>query len=212
MKYYHKIETVFNRDVDGTKNLVVGDWRDETVKFLSDCEWIFTEKVDGTNTVVYWDGHTVSFGGRTEKTQIPNELLEVLKATFGTNEAEELFEQTFGEKEVYLYGEGYGGKIQGGAGYGRETSFILFDVMIGGNYQEREWVEKTAKMFGVDAVPVVLVGTIQDGIDFVKMHHKSTLGNTDMEGVVGRPRVELLDRRGRRIIAKIKWKDFRCFA
>ena len=100
MKYYHKIETVFNRDVDGTKNLVVGDWRDETVKFLSDCEWIFTEKVDGTNTVVYWDGHTVSFGGRTEKTQIPNELLEVLKATFGTNEAEELFEQTFGEKEV----------------------------------------------------------------------------------------------------------------
>ena len=66
-------------------------------------------------------------------------------------------------------------------------------------------------MFGVDAVPVVLVGTIQDGIDFVKTHPKSTLGNTDMEGVVGRPRVELLDRRGRRIIAKIKWKDFRCF-
>ena len=83
--------------------------------------------------------------------------------------------------------------------------------MIGGNYQEREWVEKTAKMFGVEAVPVVLVGTIQDGIDFVKTHPKSTLGNTDMEGVVGRPRVELLDRRSRRIIAKIKWKDFRCF-
>ena len=211
MKYYHKIETVFNRDTDGTKNLIVGDWRDETVKFLSDCDWIFTEKVDGTNTIVYWDGHAVSFGGRTEKAQIPNELLDVLNATFGTNEAEELFEQAFGEKEVYLYGEGYGGKIQGGAGYGRETSFILFDVMINGNYQEREWVEKTARMFGVDVVPIVLIGTIQNGIDFVKTHPKSTLGNTDMEGVVGRPRVELLDRRGRRIIAKIKWRDFRCF-
>ena len=208
MRFYHKIETVYNRDIDGTKLLKVGDWRDPTVKYLANCKWNFTEKVDGTNIIVYWDGHAVSFGGRTERTDIPKELLEVLNNTFGTPEAEELFEQTFGEKEVYLYGEGYGGKIQGGAGYNKPTSFILFDVVVGGNYQERERVEKTAKMFGVDAVPVVLEGTLQDGIDFVMTHPKSVVGNTFMEGVVARPMVELLDRLGRRVIVKIKWQDF----
>lgn len=33
-----------------------------------------------------------------------------------------------------------------------------------------------------------------------------------MEGVVARPKVELKDRCGRRVIVKIKWKDFKDFA
>ena len=89
---------------------------------------------------------------------------------------------------------------------------MLFDVLIGDNYQPREMVEKTAKMFGIDVVPIVCEGTIQDGIDFVTSHPKSTMGTAMMEGVVGRPAVELRDRCGNRVIVKIKWKDFKHFA
>ena len=211
MQTYNKIETVFNRDIEGTKRLILGSYRNETVEYLKDNIWQFTEKIDGTNIRIHWDGHNVEFGGRTDKAQIPNHLLNKLQDLFGTLEAEELFEQTFGDKDVILFGEGYGAKIQNGGEYRSYVSFILFDVMINGNYQSREWVEQTAKMFGIDVVPIVLEGTIQDGIDYVMSHPHSTIGNAMMEGVVGRPKVEMNDRCGNRVIVKIKWEDFRHF-
>lgn len=212
MREYEKIETVFNRDIEGTKKLIPGSYRDETVEYLKDAMWDFTEKIDGTNIRIHWDGHCVTYGGRTERANIPVHLMQKLVELFGTPEAEELFEQTYGEKEVILFGEGYGAKIQGcGGNYRSDVSFILFDVLIGDNYQSREWVEKTAKMFGIEVVPIVCSGTIDDGIKFVMQHPKSTIGKAMMEGVVGRPRVELRDRRGKRVIVKIKWNDFKEF-
>ena len=212
MREYPKIETIFNRDTEGTKKLIFGTYRDETVKYLRFNDWQFTEKIDGTNISVEWDGHAVSFHGRTERAQIPKHLLEYLEKTFLTTEAEELFEQTYGDKNVILYGEGYGAKIQNGGNYRSDVSFILFDVLIGDNWQEREWVEKTAKMFGIDVVPVVFVGSLEEGIDYVMEHHPSTIGTAMMEGIVGRPMVEMRDRLGKRIIVKIKWEDFKEFA
>ena len=212
MREYPKIETIFSRDTEGTKKLIFGTYRDETVKYLRFNDWQFTEKIDGTNISVEWDGHAVSFHGRTERAQIPKHLLEYLEKTFLTTEAEELFEQTYGDKNVILYGEGYGAKIQNGGNYRSDVSFILFDVLIGDNWQEREWVEKTAKMFGIDVVPVVFVGSLEEGIDYVMEHHPSTIGTAMMEGIVGRPMVEMRDRLGKRIIVKIKWEDFKEFA
>lgn len=212
MKQYEKIETVFCRDTNGTKRLILNNYRNPTIAYLKDNIWLFTEKVDGTNIRVRWDGHKVEFGGRTDKAQIPGALLSKLNEMFMTTEAEELFEQTWGDKEVILFGEGYGPKIQNGGEYRSDVSFILFDVLVGDNYQEREWVEKTAQMFNIDVVPIVLTGTIQDGINYVMKHPKSTMGTAMMEGVVGRPMIELRDRRGKRVIVKIKWEDFKHFA
>ena len=65
-------------------------------------------------------------------------LLEYLNNKFINIETEELFEQKFGENDVILFGEGYGAKIQNGGLYRSDNSFILFDVMINGNYQNRE--------------------------------------------------------------------------
>ena len=208
MREYHKIETVFNRSTDGDKRLIWGDYRNETVEYLANNIWQFTEKIDGTNIRIHWDGHNVEIGGRTDRAQIPKHLMYYLGATFLTPEVEELFEQTYGEKDVMLFGEGYGAKIQNGGDYRSDVSFILFDVLIGDNWQSREWVEATAKMFGIDVVPIVLEGTIGDGIDYVMQHNNSTIGKAVMEGVVGRPKVEMKDRLGNRIIVKIKWKDF----
>lgn len=205
---YNKIETLFNRDMEGSKRLIEGQYRNETVEFLKDKLWEFTEKIDGTNIRIHWDGHKVNYGGRTERANIPAHLMNYLISIFGTNEAEELFEQTFGEKEVILFGEGYGAKIQNGGLYRSDVSFILFDVMIGNYYQPRNTVNELARAFGIDAVPVLFTGTLQEGVDYIKTKPKSTIGKADMEGLVARPKVELQDRCGNRIIVKIKVKDF----
>ena len=209
MKEYHKIKTIYERDTDGTKKLIEGKFRNETVEYLRHNVWEFTEKIDGTNIRVHWDGHTISFAGRTDKAQIPKHLMEYLNEVFLNNATEELFEQMFGEKEVILFGEGYGPKIQPvGSLYRPDASFILFDVMIDGIYLARGNVENIAGMLGVDVVPIVLKGTLYDAVDYIKTSPNSTIGSAPMEGVVGRPVVEVLDRCGDRVIVKIKVCDF----
>lgn len=205
---YHKIEGLFKRD-EQTKQLLEGTYRNETIEFLKDLTWQFTEKIDGTNIRIIWNGHKVEFRGRTDRAQITSALLNRLIELFGGEVNEQIFEQNFGDKQVMLVGEGYGAKIQGVGGlYRPDQDFILFDVMIGENYQSRETVNEVAKMFNLDVVPIVLEGTIQQGIDFVKAKPKSTIGTAPMEGLVGRPTVELQDRCGNRAIIKIKVSDF----
>lgn len=208
MTEYNKIETVYERDVDGTKKLVEGKFRNETVEFLANNTWEFTEKIDGTNIRIYWDGHRITFGGRTDKANIPAHLVNKLTEIFLNEETEQLFEQKFGEKEVILFGEGYGVKIQNGGEYRPDVGFILFDVLIDDIYLSRESVEDIAKAFALEIVPIVLRGTIQEAVDFVKTNPSSTIGKAKMEGVVGRPKVEMRDRRGNRVIVKIKYRDF----
>lgn len=206
---YNKIDTLYKRDMEGSKKLLEGEFRNPTVEFLKDNVWTFTEKIDGTNIRVYWDGHKVQFGGRTERAQIPSDLVNYLNSVFGTSEAEQIFEEKFGETEVILFGEGYGPKIQNGGLYRNDVSFIMFDALIAGNYQPRESVEDIAKAFGIDIVPVIFEGTIQEGVDFVKGNPDSTMGTAKMEGLVGRPKIEMRDRCGKRVIVKIKWEDFK---
>lgn len=208
MKKYHKIETVYERDTNGSKKLIEGKYRNEAVEFLANNDWAFTEKIDGTNIRIYWDGHRITFGGRTESSQIPSHLVNKLSKMFLNNETEELFEQKFGEKEVILFGEGYGVKIQNGRAYRSDVGFILFDVMINDNYQSRESVEDVAECFGLEIVPIIMHGTIQEAVNFVKTKPDSTIGTAKMEGLVGRPVVEMCDRCGNRVIVKIKACDF----
>ena len=208
MEEYHKIQTIFERD-EKTKKLVEGKFADKTVEFIKDLKWQFTEKIDGTNIRILWDGHKVRFGARTDDGQIPAILTNRLIELFAGEKNEQLFEQKFGETEVMLVGEGYGEKIQNGGLYRKGQDFILFDVKIAGNWQPRESVEDIARYFGIDAVPVVLEGTIQEGIDFVKSAPDSKIGTAKAEGVVGRPSVEMQDRCGNRLIVKIKVNDFK---
>lgn len=154
MRTYEKIETVFCRDTDGTKRLILNDFRNPTIAYLKNNTWVFTEKIDGTNIRIHWDGHKVEFGERTDKAQIPAHLLDKLNELFATTEVEELFEQTWGDKDVILFGEGYGPKIQNGGAYRDDVSFILFDVLVGDNYQEREWVERQRRCSALMLCPL----------------------------------------------------------
>lgn len=168
--------------------------------------------VHNTNIRIHWNGHKVEFGGRTDKAQIPVDLMNKLISLFGGTANEELFEQKFGETEVILFGEGFGPKIQKGGGlYRDKVDFILFDVLIGDNYQPRESVEDIANYFNLTTVPILFEGTLQEGVDFVKQHMNSIVAEheVEMEGLVARPKMELKNRVGKRIIVKIKWEDFK---
>ena len=57
MRKYEKIDTLFARDMEGTKKLMPGVFRDPTIEYLAHLDWDWTEKVDGTNIRIYWDGH-----------------------------------------------------------------------------------------------------------------------------------------------------------
>lgn len=210
MKEYHKIETLFERDMEGTKKLIEGKFRNECVEYLKDNQWIFTEKIDGTNVRVHWDGHTVIFGGRTDNAQMPTPLIQTLNKLFLGITNEQLFEQKFGETPVTLYGEGYGGKIQSGGAYVKEQDFILFDILIGDTFLKREDMEEIARAFGLKVVPIALIGTIQEAVDYVKAKPNSIIAqeSKESEGLVGTPLKRLTDFRGNRIIVKIKVCDF----
>ena len=82
MTKYNKIETLYKRNVNGDKKLIVGEFRNPTIEYLKDNKWEFTEKIDGTNISIVWDGFGITFHGRTEKAQIPSFLLDKLNNIF----------------------------------------------------------------------------------------------------------------------------------
>jgi hypothetical protein len=209
MRTYQKIPSPFKRHVDGPlrNQFIDGEWASPELEATAGVPWLFTEKFDGTNIRVGWDGHKVAFGGRTDAAQIQPEVQAYLDATF----LEELFEQKFGETEVTLYGEATGPKIQKvGRLYG-ETKFTLFDVNIHGMWLLRDSIEDVAAALGVGVVPIYMKGTIMDAIAHVRtgIISESMADDHLVEGLVGVTQAGLLDRRGERLIVKIKTRDFR---
>ena len=205
---YVKIPNIFKREEFGNNKLIEGMYATPELEYLKDANWIWTEKVDGTNIRVMWDGHNVTFGGRTDKAQIPAHLVNKLNELFGGTNKEEIFEQAFGENPVILFGEGFGEKIQKGGGLYGPVNFILFDVMISGMWLKRDAVEDITKSFGIEAVPIVGSGTLPEAVEYIRQHPKSMLRDAEMEGIVCRPEYELSDRRANRIIVKVKCRDF----
>ena len=205
---YTKIPNIFKREEFGRNRLIEGEYATSELEYLANVPWVWTEKVDGTNIRVIWDGHAVSFGGRTENAQIPAHLVNRLNDLFGGTNKEETFEQKFGETKVILFGEGFGEKIQKGGGLYGPVDFILFDVFCGGMWLKRDSVEDIANTFGIRTVPIVGTGTLPEAVEYVRQHPKSKLREAEMEGIVCRPVCELSDRRGNRLIVKVKCRDF----
>lgn len=214
MTEYHKIKTVFNRDPENMKFVLEGQWATPEFEYLADNEWVWTEKVDGTNIRVMWDGTSVTFGGKTDNAQLYMPLVQKLQETFDTSPSRKLFGEVFGvepETSVCLYGEGYGTKIQKGGGNYRAdgVDFVLFDVKVGDWWLQRKDVEDVAVKLGIKVVPIVGRGTLTEAVEMVKNGFNSQWGDFPAEGLVCRPATELNDRAGKRIVTKIKCRDFR---
>ena len=205
MPEYHKIQTVFKRDDKG--KIIRGDWTLPEFEYLSMNQWQLTEKVNGTNIRVEWDGR-ITFGGKTDRAQIPEQLLKRLEERFYPRLPQ--MEQIF-PTPATLYFEGYGPKIQSGGKYRNDQDIVLFDIKVGDWWLRRQDLEDVAGRLDLPIVPIVHTydGTLMDAISLVAHGFKSKWGNVQAEGVVAKPVAELRTRGGDRIIAKIKTKDFK---
>lgn len=216
MKVYHKIQSIYKRDpATKFKTFLEGEWSVDAFGILKNIDWTFTEKIDGTNIRIGFDGEQVNFGGRSDNADIPKPLLDYMTETFTPDS---IVDGLSGP--ATLVGEGYGGKIQKGSGYQESQKFILFDVFIEptednplGIWLEREAVESIAEGLDIPVVPIIHTGPLLDGVDICKNNEVKSLVSEDkdliIEGVVARPMYELRDRLGRRIITKIKLRDYR---
>lgn len=206
---YNKIPGPFKRDPQ-TNRVVRGLFTSPALEDLYTAPiWTFTEKIDGMNMRAIWDGHEVTFGGRTDKAVIPGDLLAEMERIF----TEEKFEQTFGENPVTVFGEGYGAGIQKGGGYREDKGFIGFDVAVNEKYLRREDARNVIEeAFGADfAQEITWAVTLQEAVEVVERGDLESAfpGIEEPEGVVGVTRSGLLDHRGNRIIVKVKGRDFR---
>ena len=207
MKEYNKIYSPFVRD-EVTNKLKKGEWSRPEFDYLQEKKWVATEKIDGTNIRIMWNGKDVVLGGKTDAAQLPSDLVTALQQQFMTLTQRQKFAEKFADKQVCFYGEGYGAGIQKGGGYRKDKGFILFDVMIDGSWLNIGNVLGIAESFGVQVVPTIMEGTLPELITFVETKPKSSFGDFEMEGVVARPEMVLLNNRGERLITKIKVKDF----
>ena len=196
------------RDPDNKyRTLLEGQFALPEFEYLADNQWVFTEKIDGTNTRAYWDCERVTFGGRTDKSQMPAFLFAKLQEMFPA----EKFARLYPETPMTLFGEGFGAGIQkGGGNYISDgVDFALFDVLIGQWWLCREDVEDIAQHLEIDVVPIVGRGTLFEAVEMAREGFRSKIGTQMAEGLVMRPTVELVTRTGKRVITKVKHKDFR---
>jgi hypothetical protein len=130
------------------------------------------------------------------------------------------------DKDITVFGEGYGGKEQGmSATYGKELKFVAFDVKIGDSWLDVPSAEKVVLDLGLEFVYYKKVSTLnvveKDGVKhFVELDAErdapSTQGKRNgvledkfREGVVLRPPFEVTLNNGSRLIVKHKRDEFR---
>lgn len=213
---YHKIETLFERDKE-TFKVFPDKLRNSVYGMLK--SWQFTEKIDGTNIRIIWEDKKFSVGGKTDNAQIPADLVNHLYDTVDTKKLEEVFP----DSDAVIYGEGYGAGIQKGSGYSMTKQFIVFDVKILPHAIEQSnmvwWLnwENTCDIsnkLGLKTVPFIGDMSLEQAVDMVRGGFDSILAreNTGQvvkaEGLVGRPVETLYDKKGSRVIIKLKTKDF----
>ena len=146
---YHKIETLYERDPQ-TFKVNPKILKNPTYGLLK--QWEFTEKIDGMNIRIIWENGKLSFAGRTNKANLPEDLVNYLCITIDARKVNEVFPET----NVVIYGEGYGAGIQKGGFYSPTKKFIAFDILV-----ENKWwlnwenLNNVTKKLEIDVVPYI---------------------------------------------------------
>lgn len=210
---YVKINTLWKRD--NKNRIVIGDFARPEIEALWDAQWYWTEKLDGTNTRFYWNGETVTVGGRTDNANWNPRHLAALEEI--ANPA--VFKGVYGPKHVVLYGEAFGAGIQKGGGYGPDVMFRPFDLRLGteegitGNspFTGRGKITEIAHALGVEPVESMGRMTMQDAWSLLEIGaFMSTYSGHELEGIVGRPEIPFYVAQGESlspVMVKMKYRD-----
>lgn len=169
------------------------------------------EKIHGTSSHIRWKDGKVTFhaGGLSA---------EKFRSLFDLKKLEEGF-QELGNPDVTVYGEAYGGKMQGqGWRYGKELKFVAFDVQIlgfQGGAEKLLWLsvpkaDKLVQALGLEFVHYVECDTDLASLDAerdatsAQAARNGVPGFIPREGVVLRPLEEFTTNDGDRVIVKHK--------
>ena len=228
---YQKINTIFMRDVN---NIIMpyNDFVSPELEWLRNCKFDATEKIDGTNMRIevsckLIEGElrmVVEYKGKSDEAQIPPHLYKFMVETFPKEKVlaaldlpeiitdTVLAEKEWGIPKYTIYGEGYGVKIQNGGNYiSNGVGFIVFDVKVNDWWLLRNNVAEIAEKLGAPMVPYMGQFTIDEAIEFVRKGFKSTIAENKeylAEGLVLTSPYGIKNRKGERIIFKIKHNDF----
>jgi len=204
MTEYHKIETLYERDPK-TFKVIPSVLRNPVYRLIR--EWGFTEKIDGTNIRCIWQDGKLTFGGKTDSAQIHSDLVRWLYDNVSAEKLAEIFPDT----TAVIYGEGYGAGIQKGGNYSPTKKFIAFDVLVAGKWW-LNWANTcdVAAKLGLEVVPFIGTMTIEEATDMVRQGFQSRMAGCEAraEGLVGRTAEPLFDKKGDRLIVKLKTRDF----
>ena len=121
-----------------------------------------------------------------------------------------------GLTDCTVYGEAYGGKMQGmRETYGNELKFIVFEVNVGGKWLNVPDAEQVAHSLGLEFVHYKRVTTDLASLDAerdapsVQAVRNGIEKPMPREGIVIRPIIEVTKNNGARVIAKHKTEKFR---
>ena len=172
---------------------------------------------------------TVTIKGKTDNAQIPPMLQKYMEETYPDDKVlealdlkewipvEEWKEHKWNDvidiPKYTIYGEGYGAKIQkaGGNYIKNGVSFAGFDVKVNDIYLLTDNRDDIINKLGAPIAPFIGYFTIDEAIEYVRKGFKSRIAeNKDFiaEGLVLRTELGLRNRRGERLIVKIKYEDF----
>ena len=180
-------------------------YKNQTILMFKECYAL--EKIHGTSAHIRWKDDVLTFfsGGAKYVNFI---------ALFDHDDLIRRF-QEIGVSDICIYGEAYGGKIQGMKDtYGDKLRFIVFDVKIGGMWLDVPKMDQITDTMGLKVVPWRMIDATIEEINSVRDQGSTVgyeLGNEGKkrEGVVLRPLIECTLNNGKRIIAKHKRDDFR---
>lgn len=124
------------------------------------------------------------------------------------------FEVELVEVPIYIYGELFGAGVQKGGHYSKGLRFTAFDICQQGWWLPMDMFTDICNKLGIATAPFLGQMTLLDAENMVATGFPTAVPDVEdpnyiEEGIVARPIAPVKDGRGKRIIVKIKYCDYK---
>lgn len=182
-------------------------YKNQTILMFKECYAL--EKIHGTSAHIKWKNKKLNFFSGGESHTNFTSLFDIDNLT-------NLFQTIFGDEEVVVFGESYGGKQQKMSNtYGPKLKFVGFDVKVGEYWLNVPNAESVCNQLGVEFVDYVRVSTNLESLNAERDKDSTQAIRNGMgpgkirEGVVLKPLFEFRMNNGDRIMSKHKRDEFK---